>query len=122
MEMIDGDGVERFTYHVSPRNATVCHGGPVQQSEGASVPVAAGPHEYAVEIALGRFQFAVDGAVVFDSAAAGPHNKDLPVHDVPWYTILNFAVGGPWPQPPTAATAFPAEVTVDYVRAARGGA
>jgi beta-glucanase (GH16 family) len=32
------------------------------------------------------------------------------------FVILNLAVGGNWPGPPTAATTFPSEVLVDYVR------
>jgi beta-glucanase (GH16 family) len=32
------------------------------------------------------------------------------------FIILNLAVGGSWPGPPTAATPFPAEMLVDYVR------
>lgn len=32
------------------------------------------------------------------------------------FVILNLAVGGNWPGPPTAATPFPSEVLVDYVR------
>jgi hypothetical protein len=117
MEMINGDGVEHFTYHVSPANATACRGGPVQRHAGGSAPVADGAaHEYAVELAMGAFKFAVDGAVVFDSAAAA-----LPVHDVEWGVILNFAIGGPWAENATAATVFPAETSVDYVRVARGG-
>lgn len=118
MEMINGDGIEHFTYHTSPSNASTCHGGPVQQSVGSKGPVAAGvPHEYAVEIAMGRFAFAVDGVVVFNSTSS-----ELPVHDVKWYVILNFAIGLPWADSPTAATRFPVRTTVDYVRVARGGA
>jgi beta-glucanase (GH16 family) len=120
MEEINGDGVEHFTYHVSPRNATACHGGPVQESAGASVPIttmATAWHEYAVEIALGQFAFVVDGLVVWNSTS----RPDLPVHDVPWYVILNFAIGGPWPKPPNAATVFPAEMLVDYVRVSQLG-
>jgi len=32
------------------------------------------------------------------------------------YIILNIAVGGSWPGPPNASTAFPSEMLVDYVR------
>ena len=121
MEEINGDAVEHFTYHVSPRNATVCKGGPVQQSAGSSMAVptmATGWHEYAVEIAMGQFAFVVDGAVVWNSTLLRP---DLPVHDVPWYVILNFAVGGPWPKPPNSSTVFPVDMLVNYVRVSRLG-
>jgi len=119
MEMINGDGVEHFTYHVSPASAAPCHGGPVQLPRGNSTRVAPGAHEYAAEIALGRISFAVDGVV---RLVVGEGGAALPVHDVPWYVILNFALGGPWPKNVTDATALPATTTVDYVRVARGGA
>jgi hypothetical protein len=44
------------------------------------------------------------------------------VHDVPWYVILNFALGGPWPKNITQETALPATTLIDYVHVARGGA
>ena len=115
MEEINGDGVEHYTYHVSPRNATKCHGGPVQEHAWGEVTLgpsmASGVHEYAVEIALGQFSFVVDGVYRFHS-----NSTNLPVHDVPWYVILNLAIGGPWPKPPDGDTVFPVTTTIDYVR------
>jgi beta-glucanase (GH16 family) len=35
---------------------------------------------------------------------------------LPFYLLLNLAVGGNWPGYPDATTVFPAEMTVDYVR------
>lgn len=108
MEEINGDSVEHFTYHVSPRNATKCKGGPVQQHAGGEVTLgptmASGQHEYAVEIALGQFSFVVDGKVFFSNNNA----TGLPVHDVPWCV----GVVGCVPLPPqgrvNAATTAPA--------------
>ena len=34
----------------------------------------------------------------------------------PFFVILNLAVGGDWPGVPDAATAFPAQMQVDWVR------
>ena len=116
MEMINGDSVEHWTYHVSPANASLCHGGEVQKSAGGSGAVAPGAQEYAVEIAEGQLAFAVDGVVRWNSTSTA-----LPVHDVEWGVILNFAIGRPWAYAPTEATLFPVETTVDYVRVARGG-
>ena len=116
LEMINGDGVAHWTYHVSPANATICHGGSVQKSAGGDGPVAPGAHEYAVEIAMGQLTFAVDNVVRWNSTST-----QLPVHDVEWGIILNFAIGRPWAYSPTDSTLFPAAMTVDYVRVARGG-
>jgi beta-glucanase (GH16 family) len=32
------------------------------------------------------------------------------------FILLNLAVGGDWPGPPTASTPFPSQMLVDYVR------
>ncbi len=37
----------------------------------------------------------------------------------PMYLLVNLAVGGQWPGPPDAATVFPAEMLIDYVRIRR---
>ena len=38
------------------------------------------------------------------------------VFDQPFHLLLNLAVGGEWPGPPSEGTVFPAELKVDYVR------
>ena len=38
------------------------------------------------------------------------------VFDHPFHIILNLAVGGDWPGPATKDTAFPQEMSIDYVR------
>ena len=40
-------------------------------------------------------------------------------YDVPYYMILNTAVGGPWPGEPTAQTKFPLYHYIDYVHVAQ---
>ena len=52
----------------------------------------------------------------FTPAGAGQHAEFF---DVPYYMILNTAVGGPWPGEPTAQTKFPLFHTIDYVRIAQ---
>jgi len=111
---------QSMTYHVSPASAPKpCVSGPTQQSEGANRPVDGyntGFHEYAMERGTDYFAFVYDGVTLFNSSAPGSGNKELPVHDVPWYLILNFAIGGPWPKPVNEQTIFPAVTAVDYVR------
>lgn len=57
----------------------------------------------------------VDGAGV---PAAGPEdiNPWPAPFDQPFYLVMNVAVGGNFPGAPDAATRFPAELAVDYVR------
>jgi beta-glucanase (GH16 family) len=38
------------------------------------------------------------------------------VFDHPYFLILNVAVGGSWPGPTDATTAFPQTMLIDYVR------
>jgi beta-glucanase (GH16 family) len=71
-------------------------------------------HVYAVEWGQHSLQFTVDGQVTF-------RRTD---HQVPWladvhrafFLRLNVAVGGRWPGEPSASTALPASMDVDYVR------
>ena len=66
--------------------------------------------------------FVVDGKTVLNrtSAAANAGNASDPeLWPMPFFLILNSALGGPWPGEPTAATALPAYHVVDYVRVAR---
>jgi beta-glucanase (GH16 family) len=50
----------------------------------------------------------VDGKEVARSAKGIPKG--------PFYILLNLAVGGDWPGPPSASTVFPSQFQIDYVR------
>ena len=59
--------------------------------------------------------------------SAGMYNADSDVlagqtpdfYDVPYYMILNTAVGGPWPGDPDPQTKFPLYHYIDYVHVAQ---
>ncbi len=70
----------------------------------------AGFHEFAVEWRPGLIQWFVDGVVRQTST-----NSNIPA--VPFYWILNTAVGGDWPGTPDGSTVFPQYHYIDYVRA-----
>jgi beta-glucanase (GH16 family) len=59
--------------------------------------------------------WAYDGKPFFTLTADSPE-KPIFYPDVPFYLIINTAVGGPWPHPPNASTIFPTVHSVDYVR------
>ena len=82
----------------------------------ASLPAGwnATQHEWAVELGTSHVAFALDGKVMLNVTA--PYTK---FWDVPWYLILNTAIGGSWPGSPTDATALPIVHKIDYVRVAR---
>lgn len=115
MEMINADGVLRGTYHWC-LNGT-CGSGPTHKHEGYTIKLPSdwprAWHEYAVEFD-GRdvVHWAIDGMVYGRVSGAARF------FDVPYYVILNTAVGGPWPRPPHEDTVFPSLHLVDYVRVA----
>ena len=117
MEMINGDGTLHGTYHWCV-NST-CGDGPEHLSHGGSTPMpadwATAFHEYAVEYdGQTSVAFAVDG-VEYVRTTTKIEKRAL-FWDTPYYIILNTAVGGPWPKPPTASTVFPTNHIVDSVR------
>jgi beta-glucanase (GH16 family) len=90
-------------------------------------------HVYAVEWEPGEFRWSFDGVIwatqdfwwscsktrdgggVEASRAADLNPWPAPF-DQPFYLVMNVAVGGNFPGAPNAATAFPADLQVDYVR------
>jgi beta-glucanase (GH16 family) len=108
LEMINGDGECRGTYHWSRKNVS----GDNQQVGGSKhMPKGWGNtwHEFAVEYdGKSSMKFALDGKVyktVTDTTRSAHMEKTM-FFDVPYYFILNTAVGGGWPKPPSAKTAF----------------
>ncbi len=80
------------------------------------VPYANDWHVYAVEWDEDAVSFIVDDQETFRVSRADlAENEEWPF-DRPYSITLNLAVGGDWPGPPNAETAFPAEMLVDYVR------
>jgi len=84
-------------------------------------------HAYAIEWAEGRIDWFVDGERFWTATASewftGAVDKDVNPNapfDEAFYVMLNFAVGGHWPEGANAGgidpTAFPAALIVDYVR------
>jgi beta-glucanase (GH16 family) len=70
-------------------------------------------HVYAVEWDPDNIVFLLDEMPYFQIT---PPRRPTWVWDHPFFMIVNLAVGGLFPGPPTAATVFPATITVDYVR------
>ena len=90
-------------------------------------------HVYAVEWEPGEIRFFVDETLTcthrhwwscsrlenslgVEAAGEGDLNPWPAPFDQPFYLLMNVAVGGNFPGVPNAATVFPAELVVDYVR------
>jgi beta-glucanase (GH16 family) len=82
----------------------------------ATTPFASGFYVYAVEWAPGSVQFFVDGVLYWSVTPSMLPSGASWVWDQPFFILLNFAIGGSWPGSPNAATPFPQEMVVDYVR------
>ena len=111
MEMINGDGLLHGTYHWS--NDTVCgHNQGAGNHTVLPPDWATGFHEYAVEYSDNHVAFVVDGYTYSNVT----QDDGAVFFDVPWYVILNTAVGGPWPRPVGNETVLPTYHRIDYVR------
>jgi len=82
---------------------------------GISTLDAAQYHIYAAEWTSTNIKWFADGNLYYqlniNNGINGTNEFQLP-----FYLILNLAVGGDWPGYPDATTVFPAEMKIDYVR------
>ncbi len=81
-----------------------------------SRPLSDGFHTYGVEWSSNQVKFLLDGSV-YETLRRSDlrHGASWPFNQ-PHFLLLDLAVGGVSPGPPTAATRFPASMTVDWVR------
>jgi beta-glucanase (GH16 family) len=77
-------------------------------------------HTYGMIWSKGEIQYYVDDPsnvyATFKSTDSEFSAGGWPFDLGPQFVILNLAVGGDWPGPPDATTAFPGNMLVDYVR------
>jgi beta-glucanase (GH16 family) len=73
-------------------------------------------HVYGIEWAPSSIRWTLDGRTYFTVRRADLAPGQAWPFDHPFYLLLNLAVGGDWPGPPTARTRFPATMLVDWVR------
>lgn len=73
-------------------------------------------HTYAAEWTADAIELSFDGKPYSTITKASLPAGARWTFDHPSHLLLNLAVGGEWPGAPTAATAFPAALVVDYVR------
>ena len=80
---------------------------------------AAAFHNYGMTWSPKRIEYYVDDLskpyAVFTPANL-PAAAKWPFDDGKYFLLLNLAIGGDWPGPPDAATVFPAEMIVQYVK------
>ncbi|GLL02809.1 discoidin domain-containing protein [Dactylosporangium matsuzakiense] len=107
--------------------SSTLHGPGYRGGDGIGAPyarpgtdLAADYHVYAADWAPDRITFSVDGQEFFTVRKDETERTRGPwPFDHPFVLLINNAVGGPMPGPPTAATVFPQSMLVDYVRVYR---
>ena len=72
-------------------------------------------HKYSVEWSSKAISFLVDGSKYWN-VAIDKNQYNTGVFKLPFFILLNFAVGGNWPGYPDSTTSFPDTMFVDYVR------
>lgn len=71
---------------------------------------------YAIEWNADEIKWFLNGTQ-FHSLSIQNNTQSTDEFHLPFYLILNLAVGGNWPGYPDASTSFPAQLEIDYVRA-----
>jgi beta-glucanase (GH16 family) len=71
-------------------------------------------HVFSAEWTAERVRHFVDGALVVDREYRWVHDDGADGGAA--HVLVNLAVGGKWPGPPTSETPFPARLDVDYIR------
>ena len=72
-------------------------------------------HNYSIIWDSTKIQWFMDGTIYYQLNIANNVNG-TEEFQLPFYLILNLAVGGDWPGYPDQTTMFPAEMKIDYVR------
>merc|ERR1712070_737027 len=112
MEMVNGDGIPHGTYHWTGDGQ--CGADAANGGQGPMLTDwATAYHEFALEWAEDHMFFVVDGKVIktvlpgYPATYGGPTKTTF--YDVPYYWLLNTAVGewGAWAGPPGPDTVFP---------------
>jgi len=123
MEMINGDGTVHGTYHWNKLYpAQKCTGERGNTAQGGVSNIGSGGwasqyHEYAAEWGVDYIAFVLDGKPYINITNSMNPKPAFPPS--PMFFILNTAVGGPWPGPPTPETVFPTYHYLDYVAVAQ---
>lgn len=118
LEMINGDTNAHGTYHwetTFPAHPCSYPKGHKSVTAAVSIPdFATVFHEYAVEHSRDHVAYVYDGKVILNKTRTSREHPEF--WPVPFYLILNTAIGGSWPGPPSEQTVFPTEHRIDYVR------
>jgi beta-glucanase (GH16 family) len=122
MEMVNGDATSWATYHwqdnwpdvtcAYPDGHQEVYGKLVLESDWAD-----NFHEFGVERSVDYVAFVIDGKTIVNSSTTT--DMEVLLWTMPFYLIINSAVGGSWPGEPDERTISPTYHIIDYVRLVR---
>ena len=107
------------TYHVTlhgPQGNSDYKGGDGVGTSGAIADLTRDFHVYWMDWRMDSITVGVDHKTLADFTPDSLPAGGQWVFNQPMYAVLNVAVGGDWPGPPTGATEFPATMIVDWFR------
>ncbi len=110
LEMI-GQNPEELILHFHPEDRDA--DSPSKRIRVADPDLTEGWHTVGVQWSPGELVYLLDGKPVWTVTG-----QQVPSE--PMYLVMNLAVGGAYPGPPDARTAFPATFEIDYVRMSTG--
>jgi beta-glucanase (GH16 family) len=92
--------------------------GAYQQGEDfqAAIPLTSGFHTYGIAWSRNSITWLLDGVPYWTLSRAQLEPGQAWVFNRPFHLLLDLAVGGDYPGPPTASTRFPATMLVNWVR------
>jgi beta-glucanase (GH16 family) len=85
----------------------------------AGVDLSRDYHVYAVDWSADELVYSIDDKPYGTITRAAVEQKGEWVFDHPFYLLVNLAVGGNLPGPPTAGTTFPQRYSIDWIRVYR---
>ncbi|RZU74443.1 beta-glucanase (GH16 family) [Micromonospora kangleipakensis] len=115
IDIMENVGKEPNTVYGTVHGPGYSGSGGISGSRTLGQPLADGFHTYRVDWEPNSIVWYLDG-VEYHRVDPGRLGGNRWVFDHPFFLILNVAVGGYWPGYPDAATQFPQQMLVDYVR------
>jgi len=115
IDVMENIGSEPTTVHGTIHGPGYSGGAGISGSRTVSTPLCQAYHVYSSTWSPAAITFALDG-ITYATVTKARVGANPWVFDHSFYLIVNLAVGGNWPGPPTSSTAFSALLKVDYVR------
>jgi beta-glucanase (GH16 family) len=116
IDVMENVGFEPFTVHGSLHGPGYSGGNSLSAARSIGNWYCDTYHVFSATWSSSAISFAVDGSTYGTFTPANVAGRGPWAFNHPFFLLLNLAIGGSWPGSPNAATPFPAQLRVDYVR------